>query len=666
MRSLAWIALVAGCGGPSGPEALLTVGTDVSVMPWPCDVARANGHLTVGELGLNGSANNLARLSTALSDLDGFPLTGSVFFPLSDALPDAAVPSVAEVVDLTDGPTRTWNVFYRGETNELVARVPRGSVFAEGHVYGVFVQGGGFHPSATMADALAGRGAAAAVYAPLVAWLKSHPDVRPSVATVFTTGHPTAVLDAMREQLYAAPAPKAMLARYFGPADLDGLLGTPTSTRSGFGDPNGVVHDAVGHVLHGTIATPHYLNATPGKLGAIQFDGDGKPMKLAVDSIPFTLVLPKRQSYANTPLAMFQHGINNDRHAAFAVANDFARAGYATLATDTLWHGSRLPGNPDLVNNTTGAATPDGIGDPSAAGAMIIFFDFNGDHSQAIGGLDARIIRDNFRQALLDLLQAVRFAVAGDASALAAADPALADLTLDGSHLVYTGESFGSILGASVLAASPDLRAAVLSVGGAGFINQVMVSSPAFAPLMQPLFAGAFDQLVSVFDPQSLPPEAERSLALLQGAIDPGDPEVWVPRIARDGKSLLLVQAHDDEVLPNQGGDTLAVAAGATPVVLHSLTAWTTPAVTDGAPPPVDAPYAPGSSAIAIVQLEPATHGVITSWKGERNFQPPFPPFKKLPSTVAVDNPTEAVHDLAIGFFDGVRAGAPAVIDVKR
>ena len=68
---------------------------------------------------------------------------------------------------------------------------------------------------------------------------------------------------------------------------------------------------------------------------------------------------------------------------------------------------------------------------------------------------------------------------------MAAALPALTGLTFDGDKVVYTGESFGSIIGATVLAVDPLLEAAVLDVGGGGlFIDCAQRAE--FAPMIPP------------------------------------------------------------------------------------------------------------------------------------------------------------------------------------
>src|SRR5262249_48984078 len=173
-------------------------------------------------------------------------------------------------------------------------------------------------------------------------------------------------------------------------------------------------HDQVGLVLEGTYSSPNYLSNPPGSLGL--FDGTVKSM----EDIPFMLVLPKQ---ATQKVLMFQHGIDSDRSAMLLVANDYAAHGYATFGIDELWHGSRQPGAVDQKNNLSGAPVPDGIGDPAGL-AVANFFDFTGDNMQGIAALDPRIMRDNFRQAAADLMQAVRLVRSGDWSE--------AGITLDG------------------------------------------------------------------------------------------------------------------------------------------------------------------------------------------------------------------------------------------
>jgi dienelactone hydrolase len=415
-----------------------------------------------------------------------------------------------------------------------------------------------------------------------------------------------------------------------------------------------VRHDAVSLVVEGSFDSPHYLSATPGQLGI--FD-EGMPVK-ATDHIPFILVLPARSGgLGGVPVVIFQHGIDNDRSAVLEVANDYAARGYATLGIDELWHGSRYPGAVDKVFNLSGAPGSDGIGDPVAAGAVRWFFDFSGDQARNIQPVDPRYIRDNFRQATIDLMQEVRLARAGDWHEVAQADAQLNGLTIDGSHLVYTGESFGSILGAAVLAVDPQLDAAMLDVAGGGMILNLATNSPSFAPLLGPFASTIFDDGTNLMTPDQLPVRAQMSLNMVQQAIDPGDGLALAATAAKT-KSVLFLFDYADEVVPNQANEALAAAWGATQVSLakgsHAVSFVTLPTAM--------APFT-ATPLHALVMLDPSSHEQITRQRGEHDYMPPFPPFVKLPSPFTFDNPIEVTHALAVGFIDGVKAGAPTVLD---
>jgi dienelactone hydrolase len=415
-----------------------------------------------------------------------------------------------------------------------------------------------------------------------------------------------------------------------------------------------VRHDYVSLVVEGSFDSPHYLSATPGQLGI--FDA-GMSVK-ATDHIPFILVLPRSsKGLSGVPVVIFQHGIDNDRSAVLELANDYAMHGYATLGIDELWHGSRYPGAVDKVFNLSGNPGSDGIGDPVVQGAVRWFFDFEGDSARGVQPVDPRYIRDNFRQAAIDLMQEVRLARSGDWHEVAQADPLLNGLTIDGSHLVYTGESFGSILGAAVLAVDPKLDAAVLDVAGGGVILDLAANSPSFAPLLGPFASTIFDDGTILNAPDTLPVRAQMSLNMVQQVIDPGD-GLALAAMAAKSKNVLFLFAYADEVVPNQANEALAAAWGATQLTLakgsHPVSYVTLPTAA--------APHA-AMPLHALVMLDPSSHEQITRQQGAHDYMPPYPPFVKLSTPMTFDNPIEVTHALTVGFMDGVRAGAPAVPD---
>ena len=655
-----------GCSSSPNADnrASAKAGSDVASSPWPSDVFLQNGHLQVGGLAFDGAKDSALRdLEGALDELDGAPLKTSVFFPIEGgSVPDGALDGSAHVIDLTSeepDPPVDMPLFHRTSTNEIVALTPAGHAFREGHRYGCTVDDRWVKPSADLANALAGKGPLASIYAPLVTALGNVSHV--GAATVFTVGHPASVLLALVDQAGALPAPGAAVDRaVVGTAALDDFFGAPTTDREGLGDPGGIKHDAIGSVILGHFAAPYFLTNGPDHLGRIEKDDAGQFKVQDTTQIPFFLALPRDSGagLANVPVMIFQHGLNASRGQVAAVANDFARAGYATIGIDALWHGDRRPGHVDSIHNFSGKAGADGLADDDPFGASLLFFDFNGDDAVSVDSLDARVARDNFREAVTEVTELVRLLVEGNTTPIAASDPSLATLTLDASHLVYTSESFGSILGAMTIAVDPRLKSAILSVGGAGIFLPTFADSPYFAKLASIFFKPNLDSALDVSDPSTLPAEAQRSLALMQAVIEPGDPVAFAPLVARRparfAKSLVLLQAFSDELIPNQSGEFLAAQAGATTITIPNHTQpvrYVTTLPTSGAPLSGNL----NGATVGHVNVDPATHLMFTRFHDQRIYQPGFPPLTPLATPLDIDEPIEWLHALAIAFANDAR-----------
>jgi hypothetical protein len=663
-RPLSWlcVAVVAcACSSdddvPSSPriEALLG-GTSMADTPWPSDAFSKDGHIHVTSIPLEGRPGPLGTMALALSEMDGAPVYGSVFFPVSGALEDGAVEGSATWIDLdARGRTFETSLWGRARTGELVALAPAGEVLTEGHRYAVVVHSPRVEPSASMREALEGRGPLAAVYAPLASYAQRDAI---AAATVFTTGHPTRMVERMREAAAARPPPIAKVTRVLREAALEDLTGAPTTLRPGLGDPAGIMHDALDAVVLGTFEAPNFLSDTPQQLGRIETDADGAPIVKGTEPIPFLLALPKRPEagWGKVPVLIFQHGLNAGRSQVLTCANSYARAGFATIGIDALWHGDRAKTKKDEVHDFNGAPGGDGLADADLFGATVNLFDFGGDPERGIEAFDGRYVRDNFRQAIVDLTELARLLRSGDLEAIAASDASFAGLELDQDRIVYTSESFGSVLGASVVAVSPDLAGAVLSVAGGGIFLPIYGASPTFVSFLTSFMKTSFDPYLDATDPAALPAGAQRSLSLLQAVISPGDPLSFAPLVAERKRNVLVLQARSDELIPNQGTELLVRAMGATSVALPR-----------GSEPPrfVDLPVAPApyqgpqGHTVAVVQLAPALHGMFTAFTGERRYELDFPPFVPLPVPERLDNPTELAHALAITFASTLRVEAP-------
>jgi hypothetical protein len=492
-----------------------------------------------------------------------------------------------------------------------------------------------------MADALR-----AASVVPSYAVLAQRLAGQPEAATAFTT---RSVSDWVAKPLadLAAMPPKAHPTRTFQPGpDLDALFGGPvTTTRPGRPPSGGILHDHVGMVVEGTFASPNYLAATPATFGL--FDA-GLTIK-SIEDIPFLLILPRSApAGVPVPVAIYQHGLNGDRSTILQVADDFAARGYAILGIDALWHGSRQPGAVDVIYNAGGAPGSDGIGDPKGV-PVANFFDFIGDPAAGVAPLDGRIIRDNFRQATVDLMQTVRLAESGDWSDVAG-------VSLDGSRLVYTAASFGSILGASVMAVDATVPAAVLAVPGAGLFIDLVGNSATFGPVLQSMVMTSIDRGIDVGHPDTSPMRAQMSLALMQTVLDPGDGLALASQASPD-KIVLFLEAFNDEVVPNHAAESLAAAWAATQVMVTGSPPTRVVPLPE-APPP----YA-GTPLRALVQLAPACHSMFTTQVDTRIFEDGGPPFVARPAPLQVENPVERAHALALDFMDSFRQGVASVRD---
>jgi hypothetical protein len=640
------LALLAGCDGSPLPEAVMVAG-DLRSTPWPSDVLLASdGHLAVAPpFPFAADAAHAPLLAQALSEADGFGTVTAVFFPVNaDLILDAG--AAATVIDLEGSePPRAFPLLYRAATRQLVAVAPPGTVLRQHHRYGCVVSGGvsdsagrPLRPSKAMAELLAGGPSAPVSYRLLAAQLGA----TPLAATAFTTQTVSAwaakaLADVATMPLLATPT------RTFAPGpELDDLFGGPVTTaRPGLPPSGGVLHDHIGLVVEGTFASPNYLSATPGRMG--MFD-DSMTVK-SVDAVPFMLILP-RGLPAGPPVAIFQHGIDGDRSTMLLVADDYTARGYAVLGIDAPFHGSRQVGAVDLVNNLTGAKIPDGIGDPGGF-PVATFFDFVGDTSLGIVAVDPRVMRDSLRQATVDLMATVRLATSGDWSLVLG-------VSLGRAAPIYTGASFGGILGAGVLALDPMVRAGVLASAGGGFFVDMFGNSATLSGLVISLIGRSYDPGITVDQPDSDPVRAQISLNLLQTVLEPGDGLALVGAAA-PGKSLLLLEAFNDEVVPNHATEALAAAWGASQVNVRG-----SPATRVVALPAVWPPFL-GSPLRALVQLNPAAHTTFTLQQDTRGYQDGSPPFVKLPAALVVDNPIEKAHRLALDFMDSVRMGAPRV-----
>ncbi len=305
------------------------------------------------------------------------------------------------------------------------------------------------------------------------------------------------------------------------------------------------------------------------------------PVRRSVQKVPVLATLPNAASgrvrpASGWPVVIFQHGITRSRCDMLAISATMAQVGFAVIAIDQPLHGA-APDNTadtcrpfhigatpfaqlgarertfdvDLIDNSTGAFTPDGRVDPSGA--------------HAINLASLLTSRDNLRQAETDL------------SVVAVSIPSM-DLDgnsvpdFDGSRISFVGQSLGAIVGTVFMALEPTVLTAVLNVPGGGIAN-LLNGSATFGPRVRAGISAAsgIPQTDARF-----PGTLGQFLVIAQTVIDSADP-INYARLTTS-KRLLVQEVIGDQVIPNtvagaplSGTEPLIAALG-----LTTITATTT------------------------------------------------------------------------------------------
>jgi pimeloyl-ACP methyl ester carboxylesterase len=249
------------------------------------------------------------------------------------------------------------------------------------------------------------------------------------------------------------------------------------------------------------------------------------------------------------PVVILGHGLQGNRTDVIVrspIADSYASKCYVAVAIDHPLHGITDTANPfyqaanertfnvDLINNTTNAARPDGIIDPSGVHVLATLVSY------------PVTARDAFRQSVVDLgvfakSIAVRLDLNGDG--VQDADP---------NRLHYAGLSLGGIIGVSHAKFAPGIKsAAVGAPGGVLTINALLPGR--FKSTFDPaLFAQS-----SFFVPNST--FYNNYYRDVQTLADSGDPVNHICDCARQ-QPLLVFQVKGDNVILNESTQTLVTA----------------------------------------------------------------------------------------------------------
>lgn len=477
-------------------------------------------------------------------------------------------------------------------------------------------------------------------------------------ASAFTVQNPTADLLAMAEDIYAVttPAKPAFRAGYYaddlsGAAPLDDLFGTPRGPWGGSDNPGGVRHDRIRAVFTGTFVIPRWSDFR----ARLPFarNAEGRPRVILSEEIEFVLALPDCAAPAEGyPAIIVQHGLNDHKRFTLQQANALAAECMVTVGIDAVGHGFRSRMPVDRQGNLTNRAEPDGIAD-----------------GFSVGGLDQAFLVQPL-VARTNLIETAAGLVAlGDRLARAVWQPpaatGLAPIAIDAARIGYLGQSMGAIVGSMFTAASREVRASVINVGGGNY-RHIFTDSPAFAmalPAVGPIAEA--DLLVEVdgFHP---------GLALFGAVMEGADPanygRLWTrePAPGSVPRHVLIQIAEFDQLIANSSSAILAIAADY-PLLGEQRPRTSLYADSPIIPLPqagtVDGPdglrYGAG-----LVVFPIAEHGFIQTRCSSIRFVYE-PPYGLARESAPLANPTDAGQRQAARFLRSALDGVPEILPAE-
>ncbi len=280
------------------------------------------------------------------------------------------------------------------------------------------------------------------------------------------------------------------------------------------------------------------------------------PVPTTTLEIPILVTTPNSNSpnysYPTTgfPVAIFQHGIGQNRTNDLAVADAFAEADYATVAIDLPLHGITDPQNPFYMGSYERTFNlPVGLGTPEVQPGTIA-----PSGTYFINLTHLLVSRDNLREAVADLITLTK--------TLPDIQIPTTGQRLDASKIFFVGHSLGAIVGTVYLGVDPAPYAATLGMAGAE-IPYLLNNSATFGPIIQSGLAQAGIQPnTQLYDD---------FLRNAQTVVDSGDPANWGAMAARLHPIDMIEVIGDsqtgalpDQVVPNSATNLLARIMGLT------------------------------------------------------------------------------------------------------
>lgn len=651
-----------------GEGSLLSLGST----PWPDDLyLDRSGKVAVNGFLEAGGGSDQDRLSAALKDLDGFGVSTPVYFYFDGLIDPASLPrdEAASLSDqasvfLIDADTGSPDAFskqpvvvqWHPSARRMALRPADGHPLTPGRRYAAVLtrrvrdgQGKEIEPAPKFAAVRdpdqplsdARLMAARTQYTPVLETLVKSGLKRQDICAlaVFHVQSVDRDLSDARRLVRQGKAPLPDHVEVVTPTQMDHKLGAKASGSVGFDETGAAPHDYLYAMVHGTLPSPNLLSATAKTHGAFERDEAGQLRVKRTEDVNFTLFLPR--SSLKAPIVIYQHQRDRERSDALALANELASRGLAVLALDAPFQGlrARIPAqrkSVDWRNRFTGEETPDGFGDAPG--------DFLGFEAASEAGVPWQPFdaRDAMRQAVVDLMVAVRAIEDGSLQAVLSMQPLLKERTFLNTQVGFIGEDTGATIGMMLARFEPTLQALVLVAPGGGMISQW-----AWSATDQSLF----DTLTSDFgytdmqlDRSSNDPAFWPDAAIYQTLFDRADPLAHVAALRRAAVNVLVLMAEDDESVPNRSTEAYSAALGTTLVGAEPRYVYDLKRE-DLRDEGFNANYQTAGTWVTRTTYvyAPATHDFLqTRIDSQRYVHPPEPPFALLPSRVNVQNPTAA------------------------
>jgi len=308
----------------------------------------------------------------------------------------------------------------------------------------------------------------------------------------------------------------------------------------------------VDRVYYGTIKSANFLDP---KLRS--WRGDGGHVD---EDIQFTLTMPKSSSTGPVPVVIFGHGLVTERRFVLAVGDALAAKGFAAIAIDFPYHGSRTycaKGGPisvvDPLDGSLASLEPCASGYTCNDEGRCVDSSGSGNHLATWGVIDMPVAsgavfleiehiantKDHFQQGLIDLGALDRSLRLGNWQAVIGRP-------IDTSRIYYAGQSLGGILGAIFLGTDPNIPRAVLNVPGANLVP-MFDDSTFFSAQLDAFFTREH------IDRDSF--DGRRFISVAKWFTDAVDPQHYGN--ITGNRALMLQMATLDFIIPNANTKTL-------------------------------------------------------------------------------------------------------------